>query len=252
VSWSNPGFEHSKRWIRAISLAQQIFLADMMEEPDSSSYCLAVLMAAPNPDRDMPLVEGEPMTDRSLLRRFRAGEEDAATRLYLRYARRLEALAKAQSGKALAARLDPEDIVQSVFRTFFRRASAGQYDVPEGEELWKLFLVISLNKIRALGAFHRAAKRDASATCSTSQGIEAPEIAARDDEQPLRMLRMVIDELLAELPEAHRKMVELRIAGHEVNDIASATGRAKRSVERVLQQFRERLAKLLDDTTDGD
>jgi len=199
----------------------------------------------------MPLLEGE-QTDRSLLRRFRSGEEDAATRLYLRYARRLEALARAQSGAALAARLDPEDIVQSVFRTFFRRASAGQYDIPEGEELWKLFLVIALNKIRALGAYHRAAKRDAAATCSAGQAGEAFDTAARDDEAPLRLLQLVIEELLAELPEAHRRMIEMRIAGHEVNEIATETGRAKRSVERVLQQFRQRLGALIDESIHGD
>ncbi|MDZ4782921.1 MAG: ECF-type sigma factor [Planctomycetia bacterium] len=199
----------------------------------------------------MPLLEGE-LTDRSLLRRFRSGEEDAATRLYVRYARRLEALARAQSGAALAARLDPEDIVQSVFRTFFRRASAGQYEIPEGEELWKLFLVIALNKIRAQGAYHRAAKRDAGATCSASQAGDALEAAAREDEAPLRMLQIVVDELLAELPDAHRNMIEMRIAGHEVNEIATETGRAKRSVERVLQQFRQRLGTLIGDSTHGD
>ena len=55
------------------------------------------LTAEPDSEPDMPLLEGE-QTDRSLLRRFRSGEEDAATRLYVRYARRLEALARAQSG----------------------------------------------------------------------------------------------------------------------------------------------------------
>src|SRR5262245_27558089 len=99
-------------------------------------------------------------SDASLLRRLRRGEEAAATQLYLRYADRLRAIAAAQASPDLKQRVDPEDSVQSVFRTFFRRVSLGQYDVPPGEELWKLFLVIGLNKVRAAGAFHRAAKRD--------------------------------------------------------------------------------------------
>ena len=37
-----------------------------------------------------------------------------------------------------------EEIVQSVFGSFFRRARSGDYDVPVGDELWKLFLVIAL------------------------------------------------------------------------------------------------------------
>lgn len=209
------------------------------------------MTAVPDPERDMPLLEGE-QTDRSLLRRFRSGEEDAATRLYVRYARRLEALARSQSGAALAARLDPEDVVQSVFRTFFRRVSAGQYEIPEGEELWKLFLVIALNKIRALGAYHRAAKRDAAVTRSAGDADDTLHGTASEDEAPLRLLQMVIEELLTELPESHRRMIELRIAGHDINEIAANTGRAKRSVERVLQQFRERLGALINESTHGD
>ncbi|QDU21291.1 RNA polymerase sigma factor [Urbifossiella limnaea] len=176
-------------------------------------------------------------TDASLLGRFRRGEGDAATELYLRYARRLRAVAEAQTAPDLRRRLDPDDIVQSVFRTFFRRAAAGQYDVPAGEELWKLFLVIGLNKVRAVAAHHRAAKRDVAATGGDITSAAAPE----SDDESLTALRLTIDEILARLPPAYREVVELRVAGHEVAEIAAQTGRAKRSVERILQEFRESL-----------
>ena len=103
--------------------------------------------------------ESDP-SDRSLLVRLRKGEQDAATALYLRYAQRLRALVRARCSSQLARRLEPDDIVQSVFRRFFRRVLQGDYDVPPGEELWGLLLVIALNKIRAWGNFHRAARRD--------------------------------------------------------------------------------------------
>src|SRR4051812_44816665 len=99
-----------------------------------------------DPSRDEPGASGEggeseAPTDRSLLLRLQMGRPDAPTQLYLRYAQRLHALAQKQSSPELARRLEPDDIVQSVFRTFFRRAAAGQYEVPEGEEIWKLLLV---------------------------------------------------------------------------------------------------------------
>ena len=47
--------------------------------------------------------------------------------------------------------------------------------------------------------------------------------------------------------EVWSEQVRLRIDGHEVADIAAHTGRSKRSVERVLQQFRDQLQGLLDD-----
>src|SRR3954467_6607208 len=138
----------------------------------------------------------EASSDQSLLRRFRRGEDDGPTLLYLRYAERLRALAAAQMAQGLAARVDSEDIVQSVFRTFFRRAAEGQYDVPEGEEIWKLLLVIALNKVRALGAFHRAARRDVRLTAGGKVYERAIEAESGKDEGAMDVLRLVVDEVL--------------------------------------------------------
>src|SRR4051794_32797834 len=82
-------------------------------------------------------------SDRSLLARVQDGSQTAAGELYHRYARRLLALARAEAGPDLAARIDPEDIVQSVFGSFFRGVKQGYYEAPPGEELWGLFLVIA-------------------------------------------------------------------------------------------------------------
>src|SRR5687768_11333472 len=84
----------------------------------------------PTPAEHSGREDAEPASDASLLRRYRRGEEDAATELYLRYAGRLRVLADTRASPELKQRVDPEDIVQSVFRTFFRRAAVGQYDAP--------------------------------------------------------------------------------------------------------------------------
>jgi RNA polymerase sigma-70 factor (ECF subfamily) len=181
-------------------------------------------------------------TDRSLLRRLRSGEQDAATALYRRYAPRVEALAKLQTSSALASRLDAEDVVQSVFRTFFRRAASGQYEVPKSTELWNLLYVISLNKIRSLAAHHRADKRAVAATEAWSDGEHADTDA---EQHGLVLLQLVIDDVLVSLPESQRRMVTMRIEGRHVTEIAAATGRSMRSVERLLQDFRSRLSRLI-------
>lgn len=180
-------------------------------------------------------------SDRSLLVDLHRGEEDAATKIYLRYADRLRALAHRQTATDLRSRLDPEDIVQSVFRTFFRHASVGHYQVPEGEELWKLFLVIALNKIRSTGAWHHAAKRDARVTVSDEAITQQPS----EDENSLAILNLVIDDMLAAMPPSNQQIIKLRIAGQEVEEIARQVDRSKRSVERVLQEFRAQLGKTL-------
>jgi RNA polymerase sigma-70 factor, ECF subfamily len=184
-------------------------------------------------------------SDRSLLWRFRNGQADAPTRLYLRYAERLQALADRQTSAELGRRLDPEDIVQSVFRTFFRRVAEGNYDVPDGEEIWKLLLVIALHKIRDAGVYHKAAKRDVRRTSSGEANELAIQNAAGKDEAALAVLQMVVNDVLEGLPESHRRMIELRIEGHEVAEISREVGRSKRSVERVLQVFRQRMDGLI-------
>src|SRR5262249_38375591 len=117
----------------------------------------------------MPPGIGAETSDHSLLHRVREGSQDAATQLYLRYVQRVHALTHAQCSAELARQVDAEDIVQSIFGSFFRGASLGYYDVPAGEELWKLFLVIALNKIRAKGNYFRAAKRDVRLTVHGEQ-----------------------------------------------------------------------------------
>jgi RNA polymerase sigma-70 factor, ECF subfamily len=184
-------------------------------------------------------------SDRSLLRRFRHGQADAPTQLYLRYADRLQALAARQTSPELGRRLDPEDIVQTVFRTFFRRVAEDDYDVPDGEEIWKLLLVIALNKIRDAATYHRAAKRDVRRTSSGEANELAIQTTAGKDEASLAVLRMVVEEALKDLPESHRRMIELRIDGHEVLEISRDVGRSKRSVERALQDFRRRMGELI-------
>jgi RNA polymerase sigma-70 factor (ECF subfamily) len=184
-------------------------------------------------------------SDRTLLRQFQRGEAGAATLLYMRYAARIASLAGNQRGQILASRFDPDDIVQSIFRTFFRRAAEGQYDVPEGEDLWKLFLVIALHKVRDACSFHRAARRDVRVTRSIDSSSCACAIRTSDDEVGLAELRMVLDELLGGLPATQRAIVELRIDGCQVDEIACKTGRSRRTVERGLQEFRAQLSAVL-------
>jgi RNA polymerase sigma-70 factor (ECF subfamily) len=176
-----------------------------------------------------------------LLRRLREGDKDAATILYVRYAEQLRGVARARCTGELSGRVDPEEIVQSAFRTFFHRAAEGHYQVPAGETLWKLLLVITLNKIRSQIDYHRAAKRDPRLH---SPG-ERASTQITDDESPMTVLRMTVEEALALLPPDHRRMMALRIEGYSVAEIATKTRRSRRTVERVLQECRKTLGNLL-------
>ena len=56
---------------------------------------------------------------------------------------------------------------------------------------------------------------------------------------------MVVDELLGALPPSMCTIVELRIEGHDMEEIARRTQRSLRSVERALHEFRARLRPLI-------
>ena len=86
-------------------------------------------------------------------------DDAAATDLYLRYAPRLRALARQYCGPDFAGRFDADDVVQSVFRTFFHGVRRQAYDVPPDGELWGLLMVLALNEVRNLVEYHRAGKR---------------------------------------------------------------------------------------------
>jgi RNA polymerase sigma-70 factor (ECF subfamily) len=196
-----------------------------------------------------PRPPDRPLTDSELLERFQKGDREAAGQLYARYAGRLRSLTRRKSSAALACRLDPDDIVQSVFRNFFHAAREGGYDVPPGEDLWKLLLVIALNKIRARGTFHRAAKRDVRRT----RRIEGQDPYTLAKENPrggsaaATFLKMAADEALASLPPLQRRIVDLRVEGYQVHEIAKLTGRSLRTIERTLQHCRQQLTAFLTD-----
>jgi RNA polymerase sigma-70 factor (ECF subfamily) len=170
------------------------------------------------------------------VRRFRAGSEEAAAALYLRYAVRLRSLIEANLGADLSTRLDAEDIVQSVFRRFFQNAERGLYDAPDGEGLWGLFLVLALNRLRDHAAYHRSARRDVRRTRPAEDGGDVADLEA-----DAAFLRVVVAEALAGLPETHRQAVEMRMEGYEVGEIAQRAGRSLRTIERILQQSRATL-----------
>lgn len=179
-------------------------------------------------------------TDDSLIRRFREGEDAAATSLYLRYATRLRALASKHCTPDFNGRFDADDVVQSVFRTFFQGVRRQAYDVPPSGEIWGLLMVLALNKIRNLVEHHKATKRSVHQTAA--RDFSRTEVLGKD-ENAATFLRMVLEEEIAGLPEANRDIIRLRIEGYEVGEIAGRSGRSARTVERVLQNFRERLSR---------
>ena len=90
--------------------------------------------------------ETDPMAD--WMRRWSAGDPQAAELLFARYAARLTQVAEQNLSRKVAAREGGEDVVQSVFRTFFRRSAEGQFQIDTSAQLWRLLVKITVQKVR--------------------------------------------------------------------------------------------------------
>lgn len=194
---------------------------------------------APSTDRepDAPVP-----SDGSLVRYIRAGDQSAADVLYKRYADRIRRLVKTRWSSHFASRFDPDDVVQSVFRLVYQRIAAHKYDVPADGDLWRLLMVLAVNKMRDQVRFHKAARRN---VFLTAGGDDPDHTAGWMNESAETHLRLTVDEYLSDLSEADRQVVAWRMLGHTIAEIADQSGRAVRTVERVLRQSRNRLAELL-------
>src|SRR5262245_8032800 len=95
-----------------------------------------------------------------LLKRWKLdSDQQAAADLFDRYAQRLIALVRSRLPALLRQRIDPEDVVHSVYRSFFFRAREGQLDVQHGGEMWRLLVTITIRKLCYQVGWNQADKR---------------------------------------------------------------------------------------------
>lgn len=176
-------------------------------------------------------------SDGRLLEQFQQGDQQAAQEIFARHSQRLLTTARKRLANLFASRLDPEDIVRSTVKSFFRRAGNGGYLAPEAGDLFNLLVIIAMRKVNARVDYHQAASRDIRKTVSSDE-MNPP---ASNDEQKLRDVLLTIEDLCQPLSETQRQIIHLRLEGFSVSEIAEQCGRSKRTVERELQNFRKQL-----------
>jgi RNA polymerase sigma-70 factor (ECF subfamily) len=189
----------------------------------------------------MPVSE----TPTNLMERHRQGDAEATALIFAHYAQRLSRVAEQHLSRKLAGRVDGEDVVQSVFRTFFRRTLAGEFQIDSSEQLWQLLVKITVRKAQAQGRRHTAAMRDISAETPVT---DSDAIARLADHEPgpaeAAILLDQIEVLLNNLPAMYCDVLDWRLQGHSATDIANRLGVSRRSVYRALELLGHRLEKM--------
>ena len=178
----------------------------------------------------------------SPLEALQAGDEEAARQLFDRYAEQLVLLARKRISQRLASRIDAEDIVQSVFRTFFHRAREGKFHLEEPDDICKLLARITAHKTFRQIAFHRRAKRNATQEAGHGEAAQdmlmklimaepSPEEAAEFVDQ--------LQHFLDKLDPDQRQILELRMEGYSNVEIAERLGINDRQIRRRMEKVRE-------------
>lgn len=168
---------------------------------------------------------------------FVAGEPGAASEVFDRFRARLVGLARQRIlDPRLRAKFDPEDIVQSAFLTFWKRARDGEFELADWDSLWHLLATITERRCHKYWKqFQRTSKRDLGRETGTS--VEVGSQAA----DPLRsaIVTDLLDRLLTQLDENSQLTLVLKLQGCTETEICEALKCSVRSVRRRAARIRE-------------
>ena len=182
------------------------------------------------------------------------GDERTVADFWEQYGQRLNHLAQKHLSPRLNQRVGADDIVQSVCRTFFRRAREGQFELSDAEALWRLLCVITLTKCRLMARFHGRERRGLhreQPLDDTRGGSAAPCDAASDELPPDQAVEMddELKRLLSAFDPEEQRLVDLKLQEMTNGEIARHIGCSERTVRRVLKRVQSRLRDILEESS---
>ena len=147
----------------------------------------------------------------------------------------------------LFRRTDPEDAVQSAFRSFFRRAREGAFELRQSGDLWRLLAAITVNKVRRQARKQSAEKRrgDAERSSDILFGIPPEAVAAEPTPTEAAILVEELERVHSELSPLQRRILERRAQGCSIAETADAAGCTERTVYRSEERYESLLRKRL-------
>jgi RNA polymerase sigma-70 factor (ECF subfamily) len=139
----------------------------------------------------------------------------------------------------MRSKVDPEDIVQSVFRSFFLRFQDGDWRFVNWDSLWGLLALVTLRKCSNRCAYLCRECRDGSREVDAAAAVPWEPIDPTPSPVEAAVLTETVERLLNSLDPPERAVVELSLQGYTAAEIAGRLGRAGRSVRRVREQVRK-------------
>ncbi|CAN5275654.1 ECF-type sigma factor [soil metagenome] len=175
------------------------------------------------------------------LNALQGGDRVGVRGLWDRYFHQMMGIARQKLGPCPRKVVDEEDVAVSAFDSFCRGMEQGQFPrLEDRDELWRLLVVITVRKAVNVVQYEGRQKRDATRTELTDDDTfhelmsqePSPAVAVAMHEECLSLLDKLQDENL-------RKLVLLKLEGHNNIECAALLGRARVTVQRMLKLIQQ-------------
>lgn len=174
-----------------------------------------------------------------------SGDPSIEEEFWKTYAGPLHRVADRQLSQQLKRRVDPEDVVQSACRTFFRRVRQGEFQLQDRSDLWRLLLTITLNKARMQARFHGRACRGMDREQSLAEEPAGGKGKNFEDALAEIDFNDFLESILKHLSEEQQEILQRTLDGQTQDEIAAAVGCSQRTVRRMQTKIRESLQSIL-------
>jgi RNA polymerase sigma factor (sigma-70 family) len=184
----------------------------------------------------------------SWMRRLAAGDERVVREFWDSYGARLQRLAAEYLATRLMRRVGPEDIVQSVCRSFLLRAREGQFQLADADSLWSLLCAITLTKVRQKARFHGRQRRNMVRELHGDGSHSGQPVLPDAQPTPAEAAEFAdqLEQVLNALDDEERQVVLLRLEQCSCEEVAQRLGCSERTVRRILKRLQTRLRQVLE------
>jgi RNA polymerase sigma-70 factor (ECF subfamily) len=185
-----------------------------------------------------------------LMARLRNGDDAAATTIFHRFSRQLAALGRRHLEGRLRQKVDSEDVLQSAYKSFFRRQADDRLAPSDWHELWNILTVFTVRKCIRYWARYTTARRDVRVEATLpSDSVDSDWQFLDREPSPQEgvLLAEAVERLLQGLQSRDRDIATLALQGYSAAEIGEQLNRPRRTVYRVLERIKNRLERMQDE-----
>lgn len=180
-----------------------------------------------------------------ILNNVKLGDATAESNVHQKFVGRLVSLAGKRINARFKAKIEAEEIVQSVFFSFFRRNRRDEFVFDDWNDVWALLVKITVRKCANRVEGFLSAKRDVNREAREVDGnTPVRTLTVEPTAEEIAVFNESLDNLFDELGELQKEVIVLRLQGYSNLEISEKIGRSERTVYRTLNQVRDIFVKL--------